>query len=373
MIDDEIRRESWKREFLSFFILDSAKRKLLSEPSQSFENQQEVLAIHWHPEFIPLDLAEKRLKSLFPRQEKSLVIPTEHNIILTMGEFAGVEVDCRVPQFYYPVQVLIHLSSHKLKEERSSKLQAMVAETFEYTVDHFWELLLALCDREHRRRREEIRRESCFGSDTVSFVVERVKELKSLLDDCGEAIPRRALRSKLIYAYFQLLRSYYDPLKIKGAKLFLSKLKESMKAQRHWDRYFTIHEYIEESRLLGGASIIPHPEKFWPILLLDLDVDGYEVWNPQGGDYTEFLMSVVQEKNERLSSRELPFLATVGDDTHLGYKLHSLSSSTAQDGSCREIGRQAPWERAKTRVLFQRNEMSRSKLIDEYRLRIRSR
>ncbi len=45
--------------------------------------------------------------------------------------------------------------------------------------------------------------------------------------------------------------------------------------------------------------VIPHPEQFWPILLADYDVDGYEVWNPQSREYTDFLIRALDNQNKR--------------------------------------------------------------------------
>lgn len=66
--------------------------------------------------------------------------------------------------------------------------------------------------------------------------------------------------------------------------------------------------------------MIPHPEQFWPILLTGYDVDGVEVWNPQSHRYTNFLVSVLNEKNRRMDSSERPLLIFMGDDTHMSEK-----------------------------------------------------
>jgi hypothetical protein len=68
--------------------------------------------------------------------------------------------------------------------------------------------------------------------------------------------------------------------------------------------FYRTSEVIEEARALGAGIVIPHPEQFWPILLKEYDVDGIEVWNPQSRRYTEFLISVLNRRNQKRGSRQ---------------------------------------------------------------------
>ncbi len=96
-------------------------------------------------------------------------------------------------------------------------------------------------------------------------------------------------------------------------------------------------------RSLGGGIVIPHPEQFWPVLLADYDVDGYEVWNPQSREYTEFLINVLNKQNKTLYSKRRKLLVFMGDDCHLGEKVKDKDEQDPEKCE-REIGVQPPWE-----------------------------
>ncbi len=115
--------------------------------------------------------------------------------------------------------------------------------------------------------------------------------------------------------------------------------------------------------------VIPHPEEFWPILLADYDVDGYEVWNPQSQEYTEFLISVLVTKNRRRERNQRPLLLFMGDDTHMSEKLRPLEEQHKSKGQ-REIGYQPPWDDLNLRKKLIMAEMDRLTLIQEYKARL---
>jgi hypothetical protein len=89
--------------------LSEEQERRLTQPGRIFERQQDVLAIHWHPEFIPMALIAKRLSAMYPDKRRALIIPTQHNVITTCGDYAGVEIDCFSRGFNQKVQLLLHL------------------------------------------------------------------------------------------------------------------------------------------------------------------------------------------------------------------------------------------------------------------------
>jgi hypothetical protein len=48
------------------------------------------LAVHWHPEFIPMPLIAERIEAVYPEKENELVIPTQHNVLTRYGQYTGV-------------------------------------------------------------------------------------------------------------------------------------------------------------------------------------------------------------------------------------------------------------------------------------------
>ena len=119
----------------------------------------------------------------------------------------------------------------------------------------------------------------------------------------------------------------------------------------------------------GAGIVVPHPEQFWPILLADYDVDGYEVWNPQSMQYTEFLIDVIHRKNCRQGLSHRRVLAFMGDDTHMGEKVRRRDLlDPAKAG--REIGYQPAWEDVEIQKGLIHAGMDRLSVITEYRQRL---
>jgi hypothetical protein len=116
--------------------------------------------------------------------------------------------------------------------------------------------------------------------------------------------------------------------------------------------------------------LYPHPEQFWPVLLADYDVDGYEVWNPQSREFTEFLINVVNKKNKSSEFKNRPLLITMGDDTHMGEKIKAKENQDPAKAA-REIGYQPPWEDISIRKSLLMGNASRQHVIDELRNRIK--
>lgn len=115
--------------------------------------------------------------------------------------------------------------------------------------------------------------------------------------------------------------------------------------------------------------VIPHPEQFWPILLAEYDVDGYEVWNPQSQRYTEFLISVLYEKNRRRGNLARRMLVFMGDDTHMGEKTLPVQSGNGNKAR-REIGLQTAWDDLSISKKLIVADMDRARVIQEYQTRL---
>ncbi|MFO7860565.1 MAG: hypothetical protein R6U41_04995, partial [Desulfosalsimonas sp.] len=93
--------------------------------------------------------------------------------------------------------------------------------------------------------------------------------------------------------------------------------------------------------------------------------DGIEVWNPQSRRYTDFLISVLNEKNQRRRHGESPLLIFMGDDTHMGEK--RKDPETQDPGKAvREIGLQPAWEDLKIRKQLIFANTSRRQVIRDY-------
>jgi hypothetical protein len=78
--------------------LNEEEQARIKNPELIYPRQDAVLAVHWHPEFIPMDLIDQRIHAMFPNSKEDLIIPTQHNVLMHSGPYTGVEVDCAIPR-----------------------------------------------------------------------------------------------------------------------------------------------------------------------------------------------------------------------------------------------------------------------------------
>jgi len=347
--------------------LTEAQKKFILEPPEIYPKDTAVLAIHWHPEIVPLDLVRTRIQRTFPNRKHELIIPTQHNEILSYDGYSGVEVDCYSREFNRKVQLLLHFKQERLK--KAERLKAMISHTFRYRSTQLFEFLDTLLDNAFEDRLQEAARHTSADKDLVHFVRLQAGKLRDLIKETELTTPRVMLKNKLLRDYFDRLRDLFDDRLIDGAQVFLRSVKQIVKQNFSSAFFYRTHQIIEEARSHGAGIVVPHPEQFWPILLADYDIDGYEVWNPQSLAYTEFLISVVHRLNQRREHQSRPILVTMGDDCHLGEKLKPPERRDPVKAG-REIGLQPAWNHLTVRknlILF---NIDKERLIVEYKQRL---
>jgi hypothetical protein len=346
--------------------LNEAQQACIAEPTHKFYRQQNVLAIHWHPEFIPMPLIERRIETMFPAKRNELIIPTQHNVITAYKNFSGVEMDCYAKGFNQKVQLLLHFSN--TQREKTGMLEAMLAHTFKYRSSQLFQYMYTITkplgDRIQRAAAETGANEAL-----IQFTRIYVKKIATLLDENMHRIPPDMIKNKLLRNFFDQLRADYGDALIDRVQTYIKAVKQVVKAEFPLHYFYRTSEVIEEARGLGACIIIPHPEQFWPILLADYDVDGIEVWNPQSRRYTEFLISVINRKNQTCGNPRRRLLVLMGDDTHMAEKVRDPNLQDPEK-SGREIGYQAAWEDFNLRKTLIRAGISREKVLAEYRERL---
>ena len=339
------------------------------KPAKVYKRQKEVLAVHWHPEFVPMEHVAARIAATFPAVQESLIIPTQHNVLMDFGDWAGVEVDCYSSGFNQKVQILLHFTRERAVQ--ADTLKAMLAHTFKYRSSQLFDFIETIT-KPRRNRLERAAEQTGASGELVDFVRLYVKKIDKLLDTHLDDIPLDSVKNKLLRNFFDLLRPRYGDGLINRAQIFLKAVKGVVKEQFPLSFFYRASEVIEEARGLGGGIIIPHPEQFWPILLAGYDVDGYEVWNPQSLRYTDFLISVVNERNRRpdpLRPSRGRMLVTMGDDCHLGEKIKDPAYQD-EAKAAREIGVQPPWSDLSVRKRLITADMDRPTVIREYAERL---
>ncbi len=345
--------------------LSEEQKNRIIRPSEIYPSVQNVLAVHWHPEFVPIDLIVRRIEAAFPNKQHELIIPTQHNVLMSYNGYSGVEVDCYAHGFNQKVQLLLHFKASKV--ENATVLKEMLSHTFKYRSSQLYEFIQAIIapvkDCLNKAAKETGANETLIG-----FVQIYVRKIQMLLEKHAAVIPPESVKNKVLRNFFNCLRSQYGDALIDRAQTFLNAVKRIVKKRFALSYFYEVSEIIEEARSLGAGVVVPHPEQFWPILLADYDVDGYEVWNPQSQRYTEFLISALNRKNTSLNSSK-KLLIFMGDDTHLGEKVRPPGERDSEKAA-REIGVQPAWNDPHIRKSLIMANATRKYVIDEYKTRL---
>ncbi len=338
----------------------------LANPRLVLPGQRCVMATHWHPEFVPMPVIRARIETMFPNMDEGLIIPTQHNEILEYDEFSGVEVDCYSHGFNLKVQLLLHFKTSRLGAAHT--LRAMLKHTMTYRASQLFDFMHTITA-PLEDRLEEAARETGADLDLVEFVRRHVAKIQRLVEEEQDRLPVDALKNKLLRNYFDALRPIFDDDLIDRVQTFLSAVKAIVKRHFSLHYFYRTSEIIEEARALGAGIVIPHPEQFWPILLADYDVDGYEVWNPQSQRYTDFLVATVGRANACPGLSKRRKLVFMGDDTHMGEKTKNPETQNPEKAG-REIGYQPAWDDLDISKRLILSGMSRELAIREYRERL---
>jgi len=348
--------------------LTEEQAQIIANPADVYPRQPNVIGIHWHPEHIPLDLIRERIDKMFPGRQDELIIPTQHNELITWGNFTGAEVDCYSPSFDTKVQLLLHFANERLVN-RGDVFKAMVAHTGKYRASQLFEFIESVLEPTFEHRVREAAGRTGADEHVVEFTRIHVRRLKTLIDRYHGSIPPLMVKNKLIRNYFDALGDQYSEALIKRAQEFLRAVKKSVKREFALDYFYETNEFIEEARSLGGCITVPHPEQFWPVLLDGLDLDAIEVWNPQSLRYTQFLIDVVNRQNRNIRRGDRRVLISMGDDCHMGEKVRETRRQDPEKAG-REIGYQPPWDDLAIRKRLIAANISRAIFIEEYRARL---
>jgi len=366
-LDEDVSQEDAAR-FLDVVSTDLAdwQEEQIVSPETVHRRQEAVLAVHWHPEFVPMPLITRRIEAMFPNMRESLLIPTQHNELTELGDYAGVEVDCYSHGFNRKVQLLLHFRKERLGN--ADTLRSILAHTYKYRSSQLFAFLEALT-KPDLDCLEPAARETGADEDVVAFARIHASKIEQLLDMYWDQVPGMSLKNKLLRNWIDALRPEIGDPAVNRVQAFLTAVKRQVKARFSLKYFYRASEVIEEARSLGAGVVIPHPEQFWPILLAGYDVDGIEVWNPQSLEYTEFLISVVGEKNRTARASQRPLLVFMGDDCHMGEKTKPKAQQDAAKAG-REIGYQPAWDDLSIQKKLIKEGVSRSSVIREDRQRL---
>lgn len=354
------------RELISRDLTPEQQRRI-TETDRVYPRQEAVLAVHWHPEFVPMDLIQRRIDTLFPNRQHELIIPTQHNALMSYGNYAGVEVDCYSRSFRRKVQLLIHF--HKDRVRDATVFESMLAYTFKYRASQLFEFIDTIVEPAYEERFNKAVRRAGADEETIAFVRTQTRKLRQLYFEHEADTPREAVRNKLLTNFITSFRGREPDVLVTRAEAFVRTVKREVKMHFSPDFFYGTQDVIDEVRALGGCIVIPHPEQFWPILLADYDVDGYEVWNPQSRDYTAFLINVVNRQNKARKRGSRPILIFMGDDCHMGEKTKEPRFQDVEKAS-REIGVQYAWDDLTIRKSLIVANTNRQTVIEDYKERL---
>jgi hypothetical protein len=352
-------------EIVSTLITPEQEARVVN-PLKTYPRQRKVLATHWHPEFVPITMIKSRIQAVYPGKNSELIIPTQHNVFTSYGDYTGVEVDCYSKGFNQKVQLLLHFKNERLQD--AHLLKSMVAHTFKYRSSQLFEYVLSIT-KPIPERIDIAARETGANDELIRFVRIYVRKIEYFLEKKADEIPAEMIKNKILRNFFDGLRPLYGDALIDRVQTFIRAVKQLVKADFSLQYFYRTSEVIEEARSLGAGIVIPHPEQFWPILLANYDVDGYEVWNPQSRRYTEFLISIINRNNDCLVPGREPLLVFMGDDTHMSEKVRDPEVQNPEKAA-REIGYQPAWDDFSIRKALIRANIDRRCVIEEYKRRL---
>ena len=347
--------------------LTPQQQRMVVKPNRVFSKQKELLAIHWHPEWIPLELTAQRLEAMYPNIKEKLIIPTQHNQLMTFGSYAGTEMDCFASGFQRKVQLLLHFNAARV--EKADVLKSMLAHTFKYRASQLFQFMETIVNPVYADDLEEAVVDTGAGNDVVAFVRFYTARLARLIDLNESRTPPQMIKNKLLSEYVAVANAQHPEINLKRSLLLLAAVKKIVKQKFALDYFYRASEVIEEVRSLGGGVVIPHPEQFWPILLADYDVDGYEVWNPQSREYTEFLIGALTSKNSEGKKGKRRLLIFMGDDCHMSVKIKDPAMVEPAKLE-REVGLQPAWDEVSINKTLSLAGASRAQVIKDYRERL---
>jgi hypothetical protein len=335
-----------------------------SRPSRQDFEEKRVLAVHWHPEWIPLDLIHQRTRAAFPAADDFLFIPTQHNQLMTVGDWTGVEADAYAPEYGLKIQLLIHFRSRKLP--KATALASMMERTFRYRALQLLDILDKIINPDEAIK-NEIKKQG-FSSDSVNLAQNLAKRLWDIIEkaDLGSSERAETLKNRLLPDFMAIRGQEYPPALLDRAMALSRLVKTQVKRRLAPSRFHAVRDVIEEARGLGAGIVIPHPPQFWPAILDNLDVDGWEVWNPSTPNHTIFLIETMAAKKKGKRS----LLAFMGDDTHMSSKIRPDQKSEEKNNLDREIGFQPPWRDLQVIKTLKKVGQSRDRTMDEYRARL---
>ncbi|MBF0102108.1 MAG: hypothetical protein HQK77_14490 [Desulfobacterales bacterium] len=352
------------KKITSTVLSDDQIQKII-QPELIVPNVQSVLAIHWHPEYIPMELIQKRIETMFPHKTNELIIPTQHNVLMEYGKYSGVEVDCYSHGFDQKVQLLLHFETSKIKD--AVVLKNMLQHTFKYRSSQLFDYIYTITKPIEHRIQQAVS-ETAVDQDIIHFVRIYVKKIETLVNNHADHLPDEMIKNKLIRNFFNELQPIYGEAYIRRCQSFLNSVKKIVKQNFSLQYFYRTTEIIEETRSLGGCIVVPHPEQFWPILLADYDIDGYEVWNPQSQRYTRFIISVLHRTNRYIRKSNHKILVFMGDDTHMGEKI-LIATEENKEKMNREIGVQA-WNDMLIQKELSIGNITVDNVIEEYKHRL---
>ncbi|MDR3203178.1 MAG: hypothetical protein LBV23_00320 [Deltaproteobacteria bacterium] len=343
--------------------LTEEERRLAVTPIETAQDERRLMAIHFHPEWTPIEFIEARLKRAFPKADDTLIIPTQHNQIMTMGPWAGVEADVFSPSLSQKIQLLIHFKSSALT--KAGPLMEMMERTFSYRALQLLDVIEALSMPDSEIQKELLK--TGLAGQALEIASQYALKVAGLVESQKILGSQRSvmLKNRLLSDFIQALGKDLPP-SLMGEVLSLIKLiKGIVKKRLRPTCFFSAQEVIEEARSIDAGVVIPHPPVFWPVLLDDLDVDGWEVWNPSTPSHAVFLINCLS----RAPKGRRPLLAFMGDDTHMSSKIRPKMLDD-KVGSESEIGFQHPWFDAKVQQALKAAGQSRERTMDEYRSRL---
>ncbi|MDR2612170.1 MAG: hypothetical protein LBG06_04840, partial [Deltaproteobacteria bacterium] len=235
--------------------LSPEEREAALQPDSSDPQEEICFAPHFHPEWVPLGLIEERLKKAFPAERRRFAVPTQHNVIDSLGPWSGVEADVWSRECGMKIQLLVHVRRERVAGRGGSAFRDMIERTFRYRELQLLEIL-ALARHPDQGTQRELDRAGFAEADRAT-AARYAARLSMMIEVSGIASGPGAvmLKNRLLTDYMERGARGEDLSRLDRLLAMVNLLKARVKSRLDPDRFHEARELIEEARSLGAGIV----------------------------------------------------------------------------------------------------------------------
>jgi hypothetical protein len=243
-------QEAFER-IISTELTEEQKARVVT-PGLTFPGQKSLLAIHWHPEFIPSDLIAQRISACFRTARRSWSFPPSTTCLSRLGGLHWREVDCYAAGLIARCSCCcISIRTGWSGPPASRPCWSTRSNTGPGSFSNIWIRWLIL-----------FMTAVCRGpwpppARTRSWCASpgsTAGKLKQLIEINQSIIDEETIKNKLLPDFFEELRAFYPERLINHAQSLLHAVKKIVKAQYNLTYFYRARNSSRKRGPWGAAS-----------------------------------------------------------------------------------------------------------------------